>query len=112
MPLPDLLITYLHFYIIWKKALRRAALTEAVLDEGARTYEPLRPHDCRHIYAMLAERASLMRTKVQKAGLGHARLAQTLDYTDRETAFTTGEMRTIDGVLSSEAESMPVKQAG
>jgi len=87
-------------------------LARAVLDEGARTYEPLRPHDCRHIYAMLAERASLVRTKVQRAGLGHARLAQTLDYTDRETAFTTVEMRAIDGVLSPEAESMTVKQTG
>ena len=79
--------------------MRRAGLAEAVLDEGSGRLDALRPHDCRHIYAMLTERARLLATKVSRAGLGHRRLQQTADYTDRVTTFTTEEMQAIDGVL-------------
>ena len=71
---------------MWKKAVKRAGLTGAVLSgSGERT--ALRPHDLRGVFAAFAERVGLERTKIGVAGLGHTRLDMTDRYLHRATSL-------------------------
>ena len=83
---------------MWKKAVKRAKLTEAVLS-GSRERSPLRPHDLRRVFGAFAEREGIARTTIS-AGLGHTRLQMTDVYLARATSLSAAEAGRIAALFS------------
>ena len=91
-------LVYTRFGSMWKRAVKRAKLTEAVLNgRGERT--ALRPHDLRGVFAAFAERVGLERTKIGTAGLGHTQLNMTDRYLLRETSLSQAEATRIAALV-------------
>ena len=87
-------IAYSRFYTLWRKAVTRAGLEEAVLDgRGERTH--LTPHDLRRIYSLFGRRAGLSREKIGQGGLGHDRLETTDRYIRSETSIDAAEASAV-----------------
>lgn len=91
-------LAYSRFGSMWKKAVKRAKLTEAVID-GRGDVVPLRPHDLRRVFALFARRAGVSREKVGLAGLGHDRLETTDRYVRSQTSIESTEAAAVAEAL-------------
>lgn len=57
---------------------------------------PLRPHDLRSVYAMLAEEAGIESTVISRGGLGHTSPLQSARYLQRDVMMHPHE---VNGLL-------------
>ncbi len=78
------------FDTIFQKARRRAGLMRA-----ARNDTPIRPHDLRSVYAMLAEEAGIEATVISRGGLGHTSPLQSARYLQRDVMMHPHEVNAL-----------------
>ncbi len=78
------------FDTIFQKARRRAGLMRAATNET-----PIRPHDLRSVYAMLAEEAGIEATVISRGGLGHTSPLQSARYLQRDVMMHPHEVNAL-----------------
>ena len=91
-------LVYTRFGSMWKRAVKRAKLTEACVD-GRGQLVALRPHDLRRVFALFARRAGVSPEKVGLAGLGHDRLETTHRYIRSQTSIESSEAAAVADAL-------------
>ena len=90
---PDALLFPLlgsRFDTIFQKARRRAGLMRAATNDT-----PIRPHDLRSVYAMLAEEAGIEATVISRGGLGHTSPLQSARYLQRDVMMHPHEVNAL-----------------
>lgn len=91
-------LVYTRFGSMWKRAVKRAELLEAVVD-GRGNLVPMTPHDLRRVFSLFARTSGLSAEKIGQAGLGHDRIETTNRYIRSQTSIAEVEARAVADAL-------------